>query len=66
MSGFSDVRRNAPSPERLLAHYRTMARIRAFENAAERLYNEKRIPGFAIHALDQQCRNDVNKEPTAV
>ena len=39
-------RRNVPATERLLAHFRTMARIRAFENAAERIYNEKRIPGF--------------------
>ena len=48
-------RRNAPSPERLLAHYRTMARIRAFENAAERLYNEKRIPGFVHLSTGQEA-----------
>ncbi len=48
-------RRNAPSPERLLALYRTMARIRAFENAAERLYNEKRIPGFVHLSTGQEA-----------
>jgi pyruvate dehydrogenase E1 component alpha subunit len=48
-------RRNAPAVERLLAHYRTMARIRAFENAAERLYNEKRIPGFVHLSTGQEA-----------
>lgn len=47
--------RNAPSATRLLAHYRTMARIRAFENAAERLYNEKRIPGFVHLSTGQEA-----------
>jgi acetoin:2,6-dichlorophenolindophenol oxidoreductase subunit alpha len=49
------ARRNAPALERLLAHYRTMARIRAFENAAERLYNEKRIPGFVHLSTGQEA-----------
>jgi len=48
-------RRNEPAAERLLAHYRTMARIRAFENAAERLYNEKRIPGFVHLSTGQEA-----------
>jgi TPP-dependent pyruvate/acetoin dehydrogenase alpha subunit len=49
------ARRNAPSRGRLLAQYRTMARIRAFENAAERLYNEKRIPGFVHLSTGQEA-----------
>jgi pyruvate dehydrogenase E1 component alpha subunit len=32
-----------------------MARIRAFENAAERLYNEKRIPGFVHLSTGQEA-----------
>ena len=48
-------RRNAPAAERLLAQFRTMARIRAFENAAERLYNEKRIPGFVHLSTGQEA-----------
>jgi pyruvate dehydrogenase E1 component alpha subunit len=47
--------RNAPATDRLLAHFRTMARIRAFENAAERLYNEKRIPGFVHLSTGQEA-----------
>ncbi|MCW5750858.1 MAG: thiamine pyrophosphate-dependent dehydrogenase E1 component subunit alpha [Alphaproteobacteria bacterium] len=41
--------------ERLLAHFRTMARIRAFEETAERLYNEKRIPGFVHLSSGQEA-----------
>lgn len=48
-------RRNAPSAERLMAHYRTMARIRAFENAAEQVYNGKRIPGFVHLSTGQEA-----------
>jgi pyruvate dehydrogenase E1 component alpha subunit len=47
--------RNAPSAERLFALYRTMARIRAFENAAERLYGGKRIPGFVHLSTGQEA-----------
>jgi pyruvate dehydrogenase E1 component alpha subunit len=47
--------RNAPAAERLLGHYRTMARIRAFETAAERLYVEKRIPGFVHLSTGQEA-----------
>jgi pyruvate dehydrogenase E1 component alpha subunit len=49
------ARRNVPAAARLLAHYRTMARIRAFENAAERLYVEKRIPGFVHLSTGQEA-----------
>jgi pyruvate dehydrogenase E1 component alpha subunit len=49
------TRRNTPAAARLLQHYRTMARIRAFENAAERLYNEKRIPGFVHLSTGQEA-----------
>jgi len=55
MSSCNSSRRNAPAAERLLAHYRAMARIRAFENAAERLYNEKRIPGFVHLSTGQEA-----------
>jgi len=55
MNDTSADRRNRPATERLLALYRTMARIRAFENAAERLYNEKRIPGFVHLSTGQEA-----------
>ena len=55
MTNDRSARRNAPAAARLLAHYRTMARIRAFENAAERLYNEKRIPGFVHLSTGQEA-----------
>jgi len=55
MNDVNVPRRNAPAAERLLAHFRTMARIRAFENAAERLYNEKRIPGFVHLSTGQEA-----------
>jgi pyruvate dehydrogenase E1 component alpha subunit len=41
--------------DRKLELYRAMARIRAFENAAERLYNEKRIPGFVHLSTGQEA-----------
>lgn len=55
MTNAQSARRNAPAAARLLQHYRTMARIRAFENAAERLYNEKRIPGFVHLSTGQEA-----------
>ena len=55
MDDAQPLRPNAPAADRLLAHYRTMARIRAFENAAERLYNEKRIPGFVHLSTGQEA-----------
>ncbi|HEY7608922.1 MAG TPA: thiamine pyrophosphate-dependent dehydrogenase E1 component subunit alpha [Alphaproteobacteria bacterium] len=55
MNDITPTRRNAPAAGRLLAHYRTMAHIRAFENAAERLYNEKRIPGFVHLSTGQEA-----------
>ncbi|MCW5773919.1 MAG: thiamine pyrophosphate-dependent dehydrogenase E1 component subunit alpha [Rhodospirillaceae bacterium] len=55
MNEQASARRNAPAADRLLAQYRNMARIRAFENAAERLYNEKRIPGFVHLSTGQEA-----------
>ena len=51
----TSARRNAPAAGRLLAHFRAMARIRAFENAAERLYIAKRIPGFVHLSTGQEA-----------
>jgi pyruvate dehydrogenase E1 component alpha subunit len=49
------ARPNAPSAERILAHLRTMTRIRAFEAAAGRVYDEKRIPGFVHLSTGQEA-----------
>lgn len=43
------------SAERLLGLYRTMARIRAFENTAGKVYQEKRVPGFVHLSTGQEA-----------
>jgi pyruvate dehydrogenase E1 component alpha subunit len=47
------MRRNPMPAERLLGLYRTMARIRAFEETAERAHQAKKVPGF-IHLSSGQ------------
>jgi acetoin:2,6-dichlorophenolindophenol oxidoreductase subunit alpha len=41
--------------ERLLAHYRTMARIRAFEEAAERAHQEGHVKGAVHLSIGQEA-----------
>jgi pyruvate dehydrogenase E1 component alpha subunit len=50
-----DDRVNRPPVARLVGHYRTMARIRAFENAAEALHRAKRISGFVHLSTGQEA-----------
>src|ERR1700680_347767 len=53
--GIGMVARANFDAERLLAHYRTMARIRAFEEAAERAHQEGHVKGAVHLSIGQEA-----------